>query len=132
LITRDRAAAIEVLEDLIAEAADLASDAAPQVLSHHLSTLLLKTHRAVKGEDSLGHQISLANQFVALLAESVDQAGIDDSDQLPKPAAQLGQLLRSAWHLAPGCEVPGTGCRGADAAATWSCCWHLVRIGDLR
>jgi superfamily II DNA or RNA helicase len=89
LVTRDRAAALRALEELIAESEGLSADAAPQVLARHLHDLLAKALRGVTGDDKLRRQVELANRLVTLLAAELPGAGIDETDGVGEPAEML-------------------------------------------
>ncbi len=92
LITRDRAAAIRALEELIAGKGELTVEAAPQVLARHLSELMIKALRHVPGDDKLAAQVALANRLVELMAEATPEAGIDETDGVESPASMLLSL----------------------------------------
>ncbi|MFT3694002.1 MAG: DUF3427 domain-containing protein [Kofleriaceae bacterium] len=64
---------------------------APQVLGRHVFELLVKAFRNVPTEQREQRQLELANKLVAMLAETVPNAGIDDGDR----ASAVGKVLLS-------------------------------------
>lgn len=96
LITRDRAAAMRALRELLAETQGLSVEAAPHVLARHLSDLLIKALRNVPGDDKLDAQVALANRLVELLAEASPDAGVEPADGVEAPAQVLLSLRAAA------------------------------------
>jgi superfamily II DNA or RNA helicase len=96
LITRDRAAAMRALRELLAETQGLSVEAAPHVLARHLSDLLIKALRNVPGDDKLDAQVALANRMVELLAEASPDAGVEPSDGVESPAQMLLSMREAA------------------------------------
>ena len=103
LITRDRAEAIRLLENLVEETQELSEESAPGVLARHIQDLLVKALRHARGDDKLVAQVELANRLVDLLGAATPDAGIDGGDR----AAQPGKLLLSLSKT--GAERLGTG-----------------------
>ena len=92
LITRDRAAALRALRELVAETEDLSADAAPYVLAKHLFELTLKSLRNAPGDDKLASQVAFANRIVELLGAWSPDAGIDETEGVERPGALLYAL----------------------------------------
>lgn len=103
LITRDRSAALAMLQELAAELGDLSEESAPLVLARHVHDLILNALRSIKGDERLPAQLEVANRLVGLLAEIDTEGTVDELDAVDPP----GRLLLSLHS--PKTDRLGTG-----------------------
>lgn len=91
LVTKDSAASLAALEELVAESDELTAETAPRVLAQHLYVLIEKVMRSAPSEGKLETQLKLANQLVQHLSEASWSTGVDNTDAASEP----GRLLLS-------------------------------------
>ncbi len=104
LVTRDRAAALAALSELVPRTAALTPENAPHLLARHVYELLLRALRSVPGkrEERLGGQLELVRRVVELLAEVVPDGGADPGDEVPPPGELLLELRERLETLRVG------------------------------
>lgn len=93
LLTDDLDQAVTSLTTWSAQRRGLAEETAPEILSRHLSALLVRSFRSTPSTDRLRHQVELANRLVQWLSrEAGSRAAIDSGDCVAAPGELLLQL----------------------------------------